>query len=208
MPCPPYSQKIKIYGIVVIVFFLLLGIPTRFTDMPANSVGVSGLMPGVVSSSASPWVSMPAGAKYAYIGIHGGTVPVSLLTSSDGQAMVTLVGRTGNDFLSLLRTVTLHGSGSIPEHANPPERNATILMADTAIGNVPVFYHTGMGFARMDLDTGQWLPFGLSEKPLSLEGQAGRTLPQAMSQTGQGKHKKYRRIQWQLSSQRPVLASQ
>ena len=28
---------------------------------------------------------MPAGARSTYLGIHGGTVPVSLLVSRDGQ---------------------------------------------------------------------------------------------------------------------------
>ena len=31
------------------------------------------------------WGEMPAGAKTTYIGIHGGTVPVSLLTAGDGS---------------------------------------------------------------------------------------------------------------------------
>lgn len=218
MHCLKYMRILKVCGIVATVCL--------FCALTASSAGVPvvpvmpfmrvvstmpDVMPNVVHGPASPWVSMPAGAKYAYIGIHGGTVPVSLLAASDGQSMVTFVGRTGNDFLSLLRAVTLQRPGGVPEHANQPERNATILMADTAIGNVPVFYHTGMGFARIDLDTERWLPFGLSEKPLGLEGQAGRTLPQTgaqTAQTAQNKHKKYRRVQWQQRLQRPVLASQ
>ena len=40
---------------------------------------------------------MPAGAKTTYIGIHGGTVPVSLLTAGDGSPMIALVGLTGSD---------------------------------------------------------------------------------------------------------------
>ena len=47
---------------------------------------------------------MPAGAKTTYIGIHGGTVPVSLLTAGDGSPMIALVGLTGSDFLNFLRT--------------------------------------------------------------------------------------------------------
>ncbi|MCL1985849.1 MAG: hypothetical protein FWG59_05315, partial [Betaproteobacteria bacterium] len=53
--------------------------------------------------SVPQWVYMPAGARAAYIGIHGGTVPVSLLTSRDGTHMVALVGQTGNDFLQTLK---------------------------------------------------------------------------------------------------------
>ena len=50
------------------------------------------------------WGEMPAGAKTTYIGIHGGTVPVSLLTAGDGSPMIALVGLTGSDFLNFLRT--------------------------------------------------------------------------------------------------------
>ena len=43
-------------------------------------------------------------SKTTYIGIHGGTVPVSLLTAGDGSPMIALVGLTGSDFLNFLRT--------------------------------------------------------------------------------------------------------
>ena len=124
---------------------------------------------------------MPAGGRSAYIGIHGGTVPVSLLTSRDGRSMVTLVGKTGNDFLHTLGRVNITPPAHLDPSAGkrlavPPSNNATILMADTAIGAVPVFYVTGHGFARMDLSSREWLPFGLSEKPLLLEGQAVKPL--------------------------------
>ena len=49
------------------------------------------------------WVVMPAGARPAYFGIHGGTMPVSLLVYGDGSSLVTFVGRTGNDFIDVLR---------------------------------------------------------------------------------------------------------
>ena len=47
---------------------------------------------------------MPAGARPTYMGIHGGTMPVSLLVYGDGSSLVTFVGRTGNDFLEMLLT--------------------------------------------------------------------------------------------------------
>ena len=50
------------------------------------------------------WGEMPAGARTAYIGIHGGTVPVSLLTAGDGSPMIAQVGLTGSDFLNFLRS--------------------------------------------------------------------------------------------------------
>lgn len=49
------------------------------------------------------WIDMPGGSRPAYIGIHGGTVPVSLLATRGGNTMVAMVGETGSDFLYLLR---------------------------------------------------------------------------------------------------------
>ena len=54
------------------------------------------------------WQIMPAGARPTYIGIHGGTVPVSLLINQDGTALVSFVGRTGNDFLEILHRTDIH----------------------------------------------------------------------------------------------------
>lgn len=156
-------------------------------------------------ASGEGWVEMPAGARPAYIGIHGGTVPVSLLTARDGQSMITFVGRTGNDFLRILhKTDILRPEISDLEGGRMPPRgsNATVLMADTAIGNVPVFYCTGKGFARLGAQ--DWLPFGLSEKPLQLEGQAGRPLHMA----GNGRNKKFRRYLLQQRLQGPRLLLQ
>ncbi len=134
----------------------------------------------------SAWVSVPAGARPAYIGIHGGTVPVSLLTARDGTSMVTFVGQTGNDFLRILRRMDITPPAELSKsaaHENTtrmsavtPGSNATILKADTPVGNIPVFYVTGGGFARMELSNDQWLPFGLSETPLSLEGQVAKPM--------------------------------
>ncbi|MEG2172956.1 MAG: hypothetical protein RRY29_06820 [Desulfovibrionaceae bacterium] len=172
---------------------------------------------------ASPWVNMPAGARVTYIGIHGGTVPVSLLTDKDGTSMVTFVGQTGNDFLRiLLRSDNGEklpdtsvepaaqladpqalppmpdGPAQGPLHAAMmPASNATVLQAETAVGNIPVIYVTGKGFARMDLPVTQWLPFGLSEKPLQLEGQVVKPI-------GVTKIKKQRRFSLPKSLKKPT----
>lgn len=176
----------------------------------------------------SPWVNMPAGARVTYIGIHGGTVPVSLLTDKDGTSMVTFVGQTGNDFLrillrsdsgsplpatsmepaaqladvnlqaprSVLPSLPGNGTANLP-HALLPTGNATVLQAETAVGNIPVIYVTGKGFARMDLPDTQWLPFGLSEKPLQLEGQVVKPI-------GVTKIKKQRRFLLPKSLKKPT----
>lgn len=170
---------------------------------------------------ASPWVNMPAGARVTYIGIHGGTVPVSLLTDKDGTSMVTFVGQTGNDFLRvLLRSdssenmpatsmepvAQLKVVEALPDSGQSvnglgstlvPTGNATVLQAETAVGNIPVIYVTGKGFARMDLPGTQWLPFGLSEKPLQLEGQVVKPM-------GVTKIKKQRRFSLPKSLKKPT----
>lgn len=63
----------------------------------------AGASPGEAGKDAGEWVRMPAGAKAAYMGIHGGTMPVSLLVAADGSSLLAFAGRTGNDFLDALR---------------------------------------------------------------------------------------------------------
>lgn len=127
------------------------------------------------------WVVMPAGARPAFLGIHGGTMPVSLLVYDGGSSLVTFVGRTGNDFLEVLRrkdafpslfnATTQRSSG----RAGSPSANATaILLAGTGTSILPVFNLSGEGFARMSQQARQLQPFGLSDKPLSIEGKVTR----------------------------------
>ncbi len=136
--------------------------------------------PGGGAESDDGWVTMPAGARSAYMGIHGGTMPVSLLVSDDGSSLLTFVGRTGNDFLEVLRrtdvrmpsllnaTVAREGAG------DRPVDGGTVLMAGSATSSMPVIYLTGEGFARAAPSPGQLQPFGLSDKPLSIEGQVAK----------------------------------
>ncbi|MDR2055213.1 MAG: hypothetical protein LBQ10_05025, partial [Desulfovibrio sp.] len=64
------------------------------------------------------WTIMPAGARPAYMGIHGGTMPVSLLVVADGSSLLGFVGRTGNDFLDVLRSTKLPLFFSLPFNEN------------------------------------------------------------------------------------------
>ena len=150
-------------------------------------------------ASAPQWVYMPAGSRATYIGIHGGTVPVSLLASRDGTHMVALVGRTGNDFLRTLKVgpgaggaLSSKPSATLPfldgweaaglAHpslqplavpARPSFRltaNATLLMADTAVGAMPVIYATGHSFAGLSQLYADSLLFGIADNSPLLEG--------------------------------------
>ncbi|MGE9984331.1 hypothetical protein [Desulfovibrio sp. SGI.169] len=126
------------------------------------------------------WVTMPAGARPAYMGIHGGTVPVSLLVSDDGSSLLTFVGRTGNDFLEVLRRTDvrmpslLNATATRNSGGSHSSGGGTRLMAGSAASSMPVIYLTGEGFARAAPSPTQLQPFGLSDKPLSIEGQVAK----------------------------------
>jgi hypothetical protein len=113
--------------------------------------------------------------------------------------MVALVGQTGNDFLRTLK-VDPGTTGAQPAtppkilsnpareedadatHLNlhtpaapvrPPSQrtaNATLLMANTAVGTMPVIYATGHSFASLNQLYTDSLLFGISEHSPLLEG--------------------------------------
>lgn len=182
------------------VFYLL---PAALLCLaPARIPAAENNMENILST-ASPvngWVSMPPSVRATYIGIHGGTVPVSLLASKDCTHMVALVGRTGNDFLQILRSDASETVNSPVETVRDPQAvdadhseaepraadaggqsparspspffagNATVLKAETALGNMPVIYATGYSFAGMAELYADLMPFGLFEHSPLLEG--------------------------------------
>lgn len=142
------------------------------------------------TQSEEPWIVMPAGGRPAFMGIHGGTMPVSLLVYGDGTSLVTFVGRTGNDFLDVLRRTDL----PVPSLLNATSHNGTnetmvpagksgVLAAGNINSTMPVFNVTGERLSHMDVAPGQLQPFGLSDKPLSIEGEVSR--PTHLSPTKQ-----------------------
>ncbi len=148
--------------------------------------------PVPITDLASPdngWVVMPAGAKQAYIGIHGGTVPVSLLATSEGTSLVSFVGRTGNDFLellhredmrmpSLLNGTSPHASdGTTPRKIDLAGFRVRHLMAGSASKSLPVIYLNGDTLAKLSSNLDALKPFGLSDTPLSIEGEVSRPDP-------------------------------
>lgn len=120
------------------------------------------------------WITMPAGGRPAYMGIHGGTMPVSLLVSGDGNALLTFVGRTGNDFLEALRATDLplpsFLNGTQPKSGNLPQSD---LFAGNATKSLPVIALSGDNLAKL-LSPEKLQPFGLSDEPLSIEGEVER----------------------------------
>ena len=126
------------------------------------------------AADATDWVEMPAGGKPTYMGIHGGTMPVSLLVSDDGSSLLTFVGRTGNDFVEMLHASDFQMPSFLKGKAHNSTQDAVqqgkILQAGNKNVSMPVIYITGLGLLRSTADDVQLLPFGLSEKPVSIEG--------------------------------------
>lgn len=126
------------------------------------------------TNQEAPWVRMPAGARPTYMGIHGGTMPVSLLVSDDGTSLLTFVGRTGNDFLEVLHRTEFQMPSFLKKAAQNSTEDALlqgkILQAGDKKSSMPVIYITGLGFLRSTVDHAELMPFGLSEKPVSIEG--------------------------------------
>lgn len=130
----------------------------------------------VQADDSSLWVLLPAGCRPTYMGIHGGTMPVSLLVSDDGSSLLTFVGRTGNDFLELLHKTDFQMpsflKGQAQNSTSDAMQNGKILLAGNKNVTMPVIYITGLGLKRSQVDEVELLPFGFSEKPVSIEGQA------------------------------------
>ena len=158
---------------ILIICMLCLLLAPAFPGMCAAAVD-SGV------KAADGWVIMPAGARPTYMGIHGGTMPVSLLVSGDGSSLLTFVGRTGNDFLDVLRRTDVRMPSLLNATAARDAADGglltggTVLMAGSAASSMPVIYLTGEGFARAAPSPDQLQPFGLSDKPLSIEGQVAK----------------------------------
>ena len=163
----------------LIICMLCLLLAPAFPGMCAAAVD-SGV------KAADGWVIMPAGARPTYMGIHGGTMPVSLLVSGDGSSLLTFVGRTGNDFLDVRRTDVrmpslLNATAARDAADGGLLTGGTVLMAGSAASSMPVIYLTGEGFARAAPSPDQLQPFGLSDKPLSIEGQVAKKVPSVFS---------------------------
>ena len=54
------------------------------------------------NNGGNAWVSLPESDRSAFVGIHGGTAPVSVMGSEISPAEETVTGRTGDDFVLLL----------------------------------------------------------------------------------------------------------
>lgn len=82
----------------------------------------TGRRSGTEQDAEAGWVKVESGSRQAYVGIHGGTAPLSLMRSTDG-VLFAFTGQTGNDFTQVLRGG--NASRAAPRH---PARNGTKQM--------------------------------------------------------------------------------
>ena len=170
-----FSAACFVFGLVILGLLRVLPVAAVPSAMVSARNTEADSLSTVLAEAPTPWVSMPAGARPAFMGIHGGTMPVSLMVSDDGSSLLTFVGRTGNDFLEILRKSDL----PVPSLLNATARG----MADSKAGralftgsgtdSMPVLV-LGNPFAAPAVNALQ--PFGLSDKPLSIEGEVLRPL--------------------------------
>lgn len=167
-----------------ILFFLILLYPLTWFQIyameepAAYKTSPISRPDDITSSQSKKWVEMPAGAKPSYVGIHGGTMPVSLLVSSDGSSLLGFAGKTGNDFLEVLR----HAYLPFPSFANATREKFHTFFSSTEKGRLFAGNATAsMPVINITQAPGinpEWIshfqPFGLSDQPLSIEGNVSK----------------------------------
>ena len=126
------------------------GTKSSCSPQPAGTTADTPQQTATVSGQSLPegWTAMPAGARSTYLGIHGGTVPVSLLVSRDGMSLVSFVGQTGNDFLELLRRADVR-LPSLLTSILGSSHGGSMLLAGRAQRSMPVLYVLGDRLAAM-----------------------------------------------------------
>lgn len=177
---PASRRHANLLGLLLSAFFLVVCVLlTMHTVTRTQSATFSMAEPG--------WVSMPPGARSAYLGIHGGTVPVSLLVSSTGTSLISFVGQTGNDFLALLRKAetglpSILNNGTrknVPGGIDTLNVSGTRLSAGTSASSLPVISLTGDSVFSLTARPDTVRPFGLSEEPARIEGNVSQPDPDA-----------------------------
>lgn len=147
------------------VFFIMLAMAIYAAEIKADPE----------DKNTEQWTVMPAGARPSYMGIHGGTMPVSLLVADDGSSLVSFVGRTGNDFINVIKKAQTplpsFGNGTL---SIGMRSKGSQLFAGNATASLPVVSIADDALAGLERHL---QPFGLSEVPLSIEGKVAK--PQA-----------------------------
>ena len=87
------SRKINMLSLGIALAALGLGLSLAIA--PVRAVAEE-------RGETNDWVSLPESDRSAFVGIHGGTAPVSVMGSEISPAEETVTGRTGDDFVQLL----------------------------------------------------------------------------------------------------------
>jgi hypothetical protein len=106
------------------------------------------------NATGEGWVSLEPGSRPAYVGIQGGTAPVTLFRSPEGK-LFTYTGNTGSDFMHILR-----GNGSLAPAA-PSTDTGERLAAGPAPADIGQAGETSAA-ARTDGPEPTLQPFGLT----------------------------------------------
>lgn len=100
------------------------------------------------ADEADEWVSLPESGRAAFAGVHGGTAPVSVLSSEKNPVKAAVPGRGGQDFIAAIQ-----GEDS-------PEENSDLVpfgLADT-----PALQDGNTHLARLDQERQNARPRGAS----------------------------------------------
>ncbi len=93
MNCWHISRKIS--ALPLGITLAILGFGLSLAVAPMRAVAEE-------HSEAGDWVSLPESDRSSFVGIHGGTAPVSVMGNEISPAEETITGRTGDDFVQLL----------------------------------------------------------------------------------------------------------
>jgi len=141
----------------------------------ARTIGIVGEN---VIKARRGWVNIEPGSRPAYVGIQGGTAPITLLHSHKGS-LLGYTGNTGNDFIQLLQ------GKEPPAVAQPPANSKEALELPLPPADIADFslYRANSPFSS---DPGLQ-PFGLStpehvvkqEEEVKTAPQKGKKAPPA-----------------------------
>ena len=92
------------YSITLVALVVLFAVPTLSAStatVTQHTDTIEQTDNSGVKAENSTWIHLEATPQAAYVGIHGGTAPITLVRTKNGE-LVALTGETGSDFTRLL----------------------------------------------------------------------------------------------------------
>jgi hypothetical protein len=149
---------------------------------PAQAEGADAGQIAAPAAAEDRWVTIEPGSRPAYVGIHGGTAPISLLRASNGL-LFAFTGQTGNDFLHILRgnaTSAPDASPATPGRdraAEPAPAAASLPETAAPAAGPPSPAGENAGAGKVALTSAQASPVPLPEAPALAEKKTAHPLP-------------------------------